>query len=45
MLYEVITEIKSMQIMFNEMLDSIEFQFYYDSLTNLKNRRALLEDT
>ncbi len=39
-----IDEIKSMQIIFNEMLDSIEFQFYYDSLTNLKNRRALLED-
>jgi len=39
-----INEIESMQNMFNSMLDSIEFQFYYDPLTNLKNRRALLED-
>ena len=38
-----IEEIKSMQVMFNEMLDSIEYQFYYDHLTGLKNRRALLE--
>lgn len=33
-----------MQVIFNEMLDSIEYQFYYDHLTGLKNRRALLED-
>jgi diguanylate cyclase (GGDEF)-like protein len=33
-----------MQVIFNEMLDSIEYQFYYDYLTGLKNRRALLED-
>lgn len=39
-----IQEIKSMQIMFNDMLDSIEHQFYFDPLTNLKNRRALRED-
>jgi diguanylate cyclase (GGDEF)-like protein len=39
-----INEIQSMQVIFNEMLDSIEYQFYYDHLTNLKNRRALLED-
>lgn len=39
-----INEIQSMQVIFNEMLDSIEHQFYYDHLTSLKNRRALLED-
>ncbi|XPV67841.1 MAG: EAL domain-containing protein [Halarcobacter sp.] len=39
-----INEIQSMQVIFNEMLDSIEYQFYYDHLTGLKNRRALLED-
>lgn len=39
-----INEIQSMQVIFNEMLDSIEHQFYYDYLTGLKNRRALLED-
>jgi diguanylate cyclase (GGDEF)-like protein len=39
-----INEIQSMQVIFNEMLDSIEYQFYYDYLTGLKNRRALLED-
>ncbi|PLY07781.1 MAG: diguanylate cyclase [Arcobacter sp.] len=39
-----INEIKSMQVIFNEMLDSIEYQFYYDHLTKLKNRKALLED-
>lgn len=38
-----IDEIKSMQLMFNEMLDSIEHQFYYDHLTGLRNRRSLLE--
>jgi diguanylate cyclase (GGDEF)-like protein len=39
-----INEIQSMQEIFNEMLDSIEYQFYYDHLTKLKNRRALMED-
>ena len=39
-----ISEIQSMQEVFNGMLDSIEHQFYFDPLTNLKNRRALLED-
>lgn len=39
-----INEIRTMQVMFNEMLDSIEYQFYYDHLTTLKNRRALLEE-
>ncbi len=39
-----INEIESMQEMFNGMLDSIEYQFYNDSLTGLRNRRALLED-
>lgn len=39
-----INEIQSMQTMFNEMLDSIEYQFYYDDLTKLRNRKALLED-
>lgn len=39
-----INEIQTMQVIFNEMLDSIEYQFYYDYLTGLKNRRALLED-
>lgn len=39
-----INEIQSMQVIFNEMLDSIEYQFYFDYLTGLKNRRALLED-
>ncbi|MFP4332563.1 MAG: EAL domain-containing protein [Campylobacterales bacterium] len=39
-----IKEIKSMQTVFNEMLDSIENNFYNDELTNLKNRRSLIED-
>lgn len=38
-----INEIETMQEMFNGMLDSIEYQFYNDNLTGLKNRRALLE--
>ncbi len=38
-----IEEIKSMQSVFNSMLDTIEYQFYNDELTNLKNRRAILE--
>ncbi|MGB5866769.1 MAG: EAL domain-containing protein [Arcobacteraceae bacterium] len=39
-----INEIQSMQNMFNGMLDSIEHQFYYDSLTKLKNRKSLQLD-
>jgi len=39
-----INEIQSMQLMFNGMLDSIEHQFYYDSLTKLKNRKSLQLD-
>lgn len=38
-----IKEIKSMQTVFNEMLDSIENHFYNDELTGLKNRRSLIE--
>lgn len=40
-----IEEIRSMQVVFNGMLDSIEYQFYNDSLTGLKNRRSLLDVT
>lgn len=39
-----IHEIHSMQNVFNEMLDSIEFQFYNDSLTSLYNRKKLIEE-
>lgn len=38
-----ITELYSMQKVFNGMLDSIEFQFYNDNLTRLPNRRKLIE--
>ena len=38
-----IEEIDSMQRVFNKMLDSIEYQFYYDDLTNLPNRKKLIE--
>ncbi|XPV68824.1 MAG: EAL domain-containing protein [Halarcobacter sp.] len=38
-----VEEIESMQIVFNDMLDSIEFQFYNDSLTSLPNRKRLIE--
>ncbi|MGM0519406.1 MAG: EAL domain-containing protein [Campylobacterota bacterium] len=38
-----IEEIDSMQKVFNKMLDSIEYQFYYDDLTNLPNRKKLIE--
>ncbi len=38
-----VEEIDSMQRVFNNMLDSIEFQFYYDSLTSLPNRKKLTE--
>lgn len=38
-----IEEIDSIKDIFNSMLDSIEHQFYYDSLTGLENRRRLTE--
>ena len=38
-----IEEIDSIKNVFNSMLDSIEHQFYYDSLTGLENRRRLTE--
>lgn len=38
-----IEEIDSIKDVFNAMLDSIEHQFYYDSLTGLENRRRLSE--
>jgi diguanylate cyclase (GGDEF)-like protein len=38
-----IEEIDSIKDVFNSMLDSIEYQFYYDSLTGLENRRRLTE--
>lgn len=38
-----IEEIDSIKDVFNTMLDSIEYQFYYDSLTGLENRRRLTE--
>ena len=38
-----IEEIDSIKDVFNVMLDSIEYQFYYDSLTGLENRRRLTE--
>lgn len=38
-----IEEIDSIKDVFNSMLDSIEHQFYYDSLTGLENRRRLTE--
>lgn len=38
-----IEEIESMQTVFNNMLDSIEFQFYNDTLTLLPNRKRLIE--
>jgi len=41
---ENINEIRTMQEMFNSMLDSIEHQFYYDELTGLKNRKSLQTD-
>jgi diguanylate cyclase (GGDEF)-like protein len=41
--YENIEEIDSIKDVFNSMLDSIEHQFYFDSLTGLENRRRLTE--
>lgn len=38
-----IEEIDSIKDVFNTMLDSIEYQFYYDGLTGLENRRRLTE--
>lgn len=38
-----IHEIDNMQFVFNEMLDSLEYQFYYDELTKLPNRKKLIE--
>lgn len=38
-----IEEIDSIKDVFNTMLDSIEHQFYFDSLTELENRRKLTE--
>ncbi len=38
-----IEEIDSMQEVFNNMLDSLEYQFYYDELTTFPNRKKLLE--
>lgn len=38
-----ITEIDSMQNVFNHMLDSLEYQFYHDELTTLPNRKKLIE--
>ena len=38
-----ITEIDSMQNVFNTMLDSLEYQFYHDELTTLPNRKKLIE--
>lgn len=41
--HENIEEIDSIKDIFNSMLDSIEHQFYFDSLTGLENRRRLTE--
>jgi len=38
-----IEEIEAMQDVFNNMLDSIEYQFYNDSHTGLPNRKRLIE--
>jgi len=38
-----IEEIDAIKDVFNNMLDSIEHQFYYDNLTGLQNRRRLTE--
>lgn len=38
-----IEEIDSIKDIFNSMLDSIEHQFYFDSLTQLQNRKKLTE--
>lgn len=38
-----IEELDSIKGIFNSMLDSIEYQFYFDALTGLENRRRLTE--
>ena len=38
-----IEELDAIKNVFNGMLDSIEYQFYYDNLTGLENRRRLTE--
>ena len=38
-----VEELHSMQVVFNKMLDSIEYQFYNDALTSLPNRKRLIE--
>lgn len=38
-----IKEIDAMKDVFNDMLDSLEFQFYHDELTLLPNRKKLIE--
>ena len=38
-----IQEIDSMQEVFNNMLDNLEYQFYYDQLTTFPNRKKLIE--
>ncbi|WP_298750423.1 GGDEF domain-containing phosphodiesterase [uncultured Arcobacter sp.] len=38
-----VEELHSMQVVFNKMLDSIEYQFYNDTLTGLPNRKRLIE--
>lgn len=38
-----IQEIDSMQTVFNNMLDTLEYQFYNDELTSLPNRKRLIE--
>ena len=38
-----IQEIDSMKNVFNNMLDSLEYQFFHDELTNLPNRKKLIE--
>ncbi|MDD2357562.1 MAG: EAL domain-containing protein [Thiovulaceae bacterium] len=39
-----IQEIDSIQETFNNMLSSIEYQFYHDALTGLENRKKLIEN-
>lgn len=40
-----IYEIKDMEQFFNKMLEMLEYQFYTNLLTNLPNRRRLIEDS
>lgn len=41
----IIVEIQEMEDFFNQMLEALHRQFYIDNLTELPNRRKLLEDT